>query len=316
MGVALVSAVCIALACCNGEAWLPALLDSLRAQTVRDFRVLWQDDGSTDGTVGLLERVTAQDGRFSPGCEQGKHLGAKGNFLSLMRQADAPYVALCDQDDVWHRDRLEAGLRALAGAEEAFGADTPLLAHSDCRLTDADGHVFAESFFRHQGWSADAVTLPQLLVQNNVTGCTVLMNRVLCRLCADHAVPERLFMHDWFIAQTAAAFGKILCLPEPLVDYRQHGGNAVGASGKGLLARGMEAFVHRGRVRGRISLCYRQAEALLDAYASLLPAAPEDCIRTFLRTEHLPKLSRLAALRRGGYQMQSRTARLGQMIFG
>ena len=103
--------VTVLLAAYNGEAYLPALLESLRAQTA-DFRVLWQDDGSSDRTAALLTAISGEDPRFRPGAEQGLHLGAAGSFLSLMRQDDAPYTALCDQDDLWQPDKLR---RCLAG---------------------------------------------------------------------------------------------------------------------------------------------------------------------------------------------------------
>ncbi len=99
MGDHLVSTL-ILLAVFNGEKYLPALLDSLRAQTNSDFSVLGQDDGSDDETPALLDELFRADPRFASGNESGRHFGAAGNFLSLIRQADADYVFLCDQDDI------------------------------------------------------------------------------------------------------------------------------------------------------------------------------------------------------------------------
>ena len=72
-------------------------------------------------------------------------------------------------------------------------------------------------------------------------GCTVLLNRPLAEL-AGRADPAAVEMHDWFLAQTAAAFGHIVFLPEALVSYRQHGGNAIGASRRSLPGRVAEAL--------------------------------------------------------------------------
>ena len=304
----------VALAAYNGAAYLPALLDSLRRQSDPDFTVLWQDDGSSDGTAELLRDVSDKDSRFVPGAEQGLRLGAKGNFLSLMRQLDTPLTALCDQDDVWHADWLAAGRAALEAAEDGTGA--PLLAHGDCRLIDASGQVLAPSFFRHQGWSPAAVSLAPLLVQNNVTGCTVTMNAALRRLVCAHADPGRIFMHDWFLAQTAAAFGRVVFIRGALVDYRQHSGNAIGASAGGMLTRAAGALRNRDRIRERMALNYRQAQVLLDAYGDGLPAEAAACVRAFLATQRMPKARRVLALRKGGYRMQSVPARVGQFLFG
>ena len=308
--------VSILLAAYNGEAFLPAQLASLRAQTCTAFRVLWQDDGSTDGSAALLEALSRQDSRFLPAARQGQHLGAIGNFLSLLAQDDAPCSALCDQDDCWHPDKLERGLAALQAAEARYGADTPLLVHHDCRVVDSDGRELHASFFRHQGWDAQATTLPRLLVQNNVTGCTCLMNAALRRLVVQHADAQQLFMHDWFIALTAAAFGQIVCLDTPLLDYRQHGNNVMGASPTGLLRRSVDALTAPKRARERIALTYRHTRMFRQAYGSALPSGAAAILDGYLATQRMPKLRRIHALRKGGYLMQSPVTRIGQILLG
>ncbi|MBQ8557076.1 MAG: glycosyltransferase family 2 protein [Clostridia bacterium] len=305
--------VSVLLAAFNGEAYLPAQLDSIRHQTLTDWRVLWQDDGSADGTAALLQH---QDACFVPGCEQGLHLGAIGNFLSLLRQDDAPYAALCDQDDLWHADRLSRCMAAMQEAERLYGPDTPLLVHSDCRVVDEAGQVLHASFFRHQGWDGNATSLPRLLVQNNVTGCTVLMNAPLRKLVTERARAEKLFMHDWFIALTAAAFGRIIFVDEALVDYRQHGANVVGASRTGLVQRGLAALRTPEKARARLALAYRHARMFRDTCASALPPEASAIVDAYLATERMPKVRRVLALRQGGYVMQSRVARMGQILLG
>jgi len=307
--------VSILLATYNGEKYLPQQLASLQAQTLHDFRILWQDDGSSDSSAALLRADAEADSRFRPGMQQGQHLGAAGNFISLMRQDDAPYSALCDQDDVWSQDKLMRCLQAMQEAEARFGTDTPLLVHHDCRVTDGDGAVLRNSFFRHQGWDPTANTLPRLLVQNNVTGCTCLMNAPLRRLVTEHARADQLFMHDWFIALTAAAFGYIVYVDEPLLDYRQHGRNVLGASRRGLLQRGLTALSAPAKARERIALTYRHTRMFRDAFSDRLPPEARAVIDVYLAVEDLPKLRRIRALRRDGYLMQSRITRLGQYLF-
>ena len=97
----------VLLAACNGSRHLPELLDSLAAQTDPDFTVVMQDDGSEDDTPFLLREYSGRDSRFVFGKEQGQHLGAAGNFISLIRQSDADYVLLCDQDDIWEPFKIE-----------------------------------------------------------------------------------------------------------------------------------------------------------------------------------------------------------------
>lgn len=313
MGLEVVKTIQVLLACYNGEKYLPQQLASLAAQDDPAFSVLMQDDGSADSTPGLLHQ---DDPRFHLAAENGRHLGAIGNFLSLMNQCTGDYAALCDQDDVWQPGKLSALRAAMEQAENRHGADTPILVHSDARLVDGEGRTLQESFFAHQGWDAGACTLPRLLVQNNVTGCTLMMNAALRRLVVSHAKAENLYMHDWFIALTAAAFGQIVFIPEPLVDYRQHGVNVMGASRQGLLCRGAKALGQWQKGRERMALTYAHTRAFQQAYAGLLPREAAGQVEAYLRTESMGKLRRVIAVQRGGYTMQSPMTRLGQVLLG
>ena len=306
----------VLLAAFNGSAHLPGLLESLRSQTDRDFYVLMQDDGSTDGTQKILSEAAAQDVRFLFGSEQGFHLGAAGNFLSLIRQADADCCLLCDQDDVWEPEKVCVLKQALLDLGEQYGNETPLLVHSDCSLIDEAGEMIGSSFFRHQGWDPAAVSLQQLLVQNNVTGCALIMNEPLRKLIAAHAKAKDLFMHDWFIALTAASFGRIAFVSRPLTQYRQHGENAIGASAKPLLVRGLTALRNGKDAKRRILLTYTHTKVFRKLYGDGLPEPARNIVEAYLATQHMRKIPRVLAVRRMGCVMQSPVTRLGQILFG
>ena len=306
----------ILLAAYNGSAFLPEQLESLRSQSDGDFTVLLQDDGSSDRTQELLEEIAREDPRFVPAAEPGRHWGACGNFLSLLRQTDADAVLLCDQDDRWEPEKVALLKSALLEASRQAGPETPLLVHSDACVIREDGSILYPSFFRHQGWDPAAVTLPRLLVQNNVTGCTLIMNRPLIDLVVRTARPETLFMHDWWIALTAAAFGKVIFLDRPLVRYRQHGTNSIGASASGQLSRGMKALGRRERAKQRIALTYTHSAAFLAQCGDLLPPEAASLIRAYLDTRSLPKIRRIRQVFRLGCTMQSPITRLGQFFFG
>ena len=315
MGDNLVSTA-VLLTAYNGSAHLPELLDSLLSQSDSDFSVIMQDDGSADDTPDLLSELAGRDSRFVFGSEQGRHLGAAGNFLSLIRQADTDWVLLCDQDDVWEPEKILTLKRAMSQLEEQYGSDVPLLIHSDCSLIDESGKKIGDSFFRHQGWDPGAVSLAQLLVQNNVTGCTLIMNKPLKRLIASHAKAKELFMHDWFIALTAASFGRIVFLDQPLTRYRQHGANVIGASSQPLLVRGLTALRDRRNIRRRILLTYTHTKVFRKLYGPELPAPARETIEAYLSTQRMKKLPRVLTVRRLGCVMQSPLTRLGQILFG
>lgn len=315
MGGDLVKTV-ILLTTYNGSKHLPSLLDSLQNQTETDFTVLVQDDGSEDETVSILTALCEKDSRFSFGSEQGRHLGPAGNFLSLVRQTDADYVLMCDQDDFWEADKIAVLKQAMKEAEAEYGANTPLLVHSDCSLISEDGDHIGDSFFRHQGWNPKAVTLPPLLVQNNVTGCTLIMNAPLRKLIAAHARAKDLFMHDWFVALTAASFGKIRFVNQPLTRYRQHEDNAIGASSKNLISRGFAALLKGQEAKRRILLTYTHTKVFNKLYDGQLPPEAQEIVSAYLATQNMRKFKRVLTVRRLGCVMQSPVTRLGQLLFG
>ena len=300
----------------NGSKHLPALLDSLLNQTDPDFSVILQDDGSDDNTISLLSEICEKDPRFSFGIEQGQHFGAAGNFISLIRQTDAEYTFLCDQDDLWEKDKIAVLKKAMNEMEAENGAGVPLLVHSDCSLISEQGVPVSDSFFRHQGWDPKAVTLPPLLVQNNVTGCTLIMNASLRRLIASHGQAKDLFMHDWFIALTAASFGKIRFVDQPLTRYRQHGDNTIGASSKKLIVRGFAALNKRQDAKRRILLTYTHTRVFNKLYEGQFPPEAQKIISAYLATQHMPKIKRVLTVRRLGCVMQSPVTRIGQLLFG
>ena len=306
----------VLLAAYNGSKYLPALLDSLRNQTDPDFFVIMQDDGSTDNTPEVLRSAAEQDIRFVFGSEQGQHLGAAGNFISLIRQARADRILLSDQDDLWEPDKIACLKQAMQEQENRFGAETPLLVHSDCSLINEAGDVIGESLFRHQGWDPAAVTLQQLLVQNNVTGCTLIMNEPLRRLVADHARAKELFMHDWFIALTAASFGRIAVVDRPLTRYRQHTGNQIGASARSLPGRALAALKNRDEAKRRILLTYTHTKVFRKLYGDELPPKAAQITEAYLATRQMRKIPRVLAVRRMGCVMQSSVTRMGQIFFG
>ncbi|MGE0192600.1 MAG: glycosyltransferase family 2 protein [Planctomycetota bacterium] len=89
----------------DGAAWLDACLDSLSAQTLEDHEVVVHDDGSTDGTAGILARRAASDARLR--VEQGGPQGIVPALNEAARRAAAPLLVRMDADDVAHPERLE-----------------------------------------------------------------------------------------------------------------------------------------------------------------------------------------------------------------
>lgn len=220
----------------NGQRFLSAQIESILNQRNVITHLLCRDDGSSDGSSGLLhefrlrwpDRITVIDDELG-------NLGASGNFSRLMQLAlelaptgfgRADYMALSDQDDIWHPDKLEVGLAAIRSLEQAHPG-APALVHSDLRVIKEDGQEIAPSMARYQGLRTDLSSLAAQLLSNTLTGCTSLMNRALLEKALP--VPPEAIMHDWWLSLVASALGSRRYLDQALIDYRQHASNAIGA---------------------------------------------------------------------------------------
>ena len=238
------SGVVIVLSAYNGARHIQEQIRSIQRQRYCDWVLLVRDDGSADATRALVEALGRDDGRIRVTASSGTNVGAVSSFGALFTEAaalDPRYVFLADQDDVWLEHKLDRQIEALALAEERLGPEVPVLVHSDLSVVDDQLRPIHRSFLRYQsGLDAPAgLTLRTLLAQNLVTGAATAMNRALLRV----ALPlPPVVMHDWWLAQCAAATGAVVTLPDALVLYRQHGGNVVGARGfLGLAARAVRS---------------------------------------------------------------------------
>lgn len=137
---------------------------------------------------------------------------------------DSPLIALSDQDDIWHPNRLAQGVAAVRTTGAA-------LVHSDARLVADDGTtVLHASMFAFEK-RHPAPGLRGLLYRNNITGMTCLMRlELVAQALPFPAQNGAHFYHDLWLGLIAEATGGgIHHLPEALVDYRQHANNAIGA---------------------------------------------------------------------------------------
>ena len=230
--------VTVLLCTYNGAAYVRAQLQSILDQTVQDLHVVVSDDGSTDETLSIVEAMAAaHPGRITILRQDPPTGSAQRHFLKLLveRAYDmADYIMLSDQDDVWLPDKVEKTLARMqadeAACRAAGEAHASILVHCDSRIVDRALREIAPSFVAYQKMTPSRCQLQQLLVQNNVVGGALMMNRALAERITE--IPAHCVMHDQWIALIASAFGHIDFVPESLYLYRQHGDNVLGA-GKG-----------------------------------------------------------------------------------
>lgn len=193
-------------------------IESLRAQTDTEWVCLISDDCSPPESFARIEAEIEGDPRFVLS-RSDQRLGFYLNFERALRMvpADAGLVALCDQDDRWHADKL-AVLRAALGDAQ--------LVYSDQRLVDADGRTLRDTLWA--GRANNHQSIVSLLVANTITGAASLFRREV----ADRALPfpaaPGFQFHDHWIGLVALASGRLAYVDRPLYDYVQHSGAVFG----------------------------------------------------------------------------------------
>lgn len=222
----------------NGARFLGVQWDSLLAQTRLPDEIVVRDDASTDATGAMLEDLAHRaQARGVPVrlARNPRNLGYVANFAAALADASGDVLFLCDQDDVWHADKLAT---LAGGFERRPGL---LLVCSDARRVDTGGAGLRRSLFEvlkisrgerrrmHAGRGFEV-----LLRRSLATGATVALRRTL--LADALPVPDG-WVHDEWLAIIAAALAGFDCVEQPLIDYRQHAGNQIGMPDRDLAAK-------------------------------------------------------------------------------
>ncbi|ETO98517.1 glycosyltransferase, group 2 family protein [Lachnoanaerobaculum sp. MSX33] len=266
----------ILLATYNGERFLPEQIESITSQSFKDYYILASDDNSSDCTFEILRSYESVLGEKIKVVQSNTH-SAKENFYNLLDMADAEYIALCDQDDFWESDKLEKSLKAIQRLEKRYGKEMPILVHSDLEIVDEnlnsqnkkmseltginEAIKYAKKESKYLYTISTEKSFSRYLVENNITGNTVIINKALLDI---YKRPEVSFMHDWWLGLIAFTFGKVGYLNECLVKYRQHESNELGANNP-LELRNIKRR-NKQRIRENYDCMFAQVEEFLRLY--------------------------------------------------
>jgi len=209
--------VSIVLATFNGEAFLAQLLDSVLAQTYPNIEIVAVDDGSTDTTINILNSYASTNGKIKVFANS-VNIGYIKNFQKACKLSSGEYIALCDQDDEWHIDKVKHMIETI-GEHPMVYCDSIVC---DEHLGDTGKRI--SSFVNCRS----RYSCLELSVFCRIYGNATLFKRSLF----EDADPfPDMIPHDWWLSYVATLHGGIKYLDEPLILYRQHSTNIFGAIG-------------------------------------------------------------------------------------
>ncbi len=240
----------------DGERFLPEMLASLAAQSALPAELIVGDDGSSDGTVAILEAFAREAPFPVTIVRQPRRLGASENFLSLVGLASSTFVAFADQDDIWLPTKLDRVDRA------ARRPGVSLVMHQ-ASLIDEAGRPLAGRF---PDIERSVIRRPMDIDPwFPAYGMAMAVDRAALESAASLGRPPSRDLdghpldHDEWAFFVGSAVGSIALLAEPLTSYRQHRGNYIGAPRLGLtdrIARGLLHDVESYRARQRLAESY------------------------------------------------------------
>ena len=170
----------------NGEQYLREQMDSLLAQTYPIAEIIVQDDGSSDGTMAILEQYAAANHIITILSNQGEH-GVNNNFFSAMSRVSSDFIAISDQDDIWEPDKIEKQIAAIGDK---------LLCTCRSKPFSMDGTAV------NYDPRTPNFELPRMLY-TSIAGHTMLINRRLLDMIPEQSKVGRLY-YDVFLADRVA----------------------------------------------------------------------------------------------------------------
>lgn len=310
--------VAILMATYNGEKYIEEQITSIISQTYENWILFIRDDDSQDGTINVIKKYQElYPGKIVLVDEINEHAGgAKKNFALLHEWVSSAYkfnyFMFCDQDDYWLPGKIEQAITRMKAEEEKCAR--PILIHTDLIVVDDKLDEIDKSYVHYRSINAGVKQLNRLLIQNNVTGCTMFWNKELNSLIGDMN-EDRIVMHDWWIALIASTLGDIIFIDTPQIMYRQHGNNVVGAT-KVLSFRFIKMRLKNlDHVKKTLRDPIMQAILLEEKLSNQLAPKHKKVVKEFCSLNKRNKVSRILCLIKNGFYKQGAIQIIGEIIF-
>jgi len=213
-------AVCMATYSPNPDLFARQI-ESLKAQTHRNWFCLISDDEATPQSLELIERTIGGDPRFKVSQSE-ERLGFYSNFERALGMVpdSAELIALADQDDRWESHKLSSLIAAVE-------PESAMLAYSDARVVTEDDSLIHSSYWS-LGRHNNHTNIASLIVANTITGAASIFKPEVLRFSLPFPHTPVNCFHDHWIGCVALALGEIVYVDEPLYDYVQHGEAVIG----------------------------------------------------------------------------------------
>lgn len=309
--------VAICMATYNGATYVKEQIESIEQQSYKNWVLFIRDDNSTDDTVYILNEKAKKNPEKIILIEDNDIQGgsSKRNFAGILKWVSQNYnfnyFMFSDQDDFWLPQKVEMSVNKIKKIEETYNG--PVLVHTDLKVVDRNLNEIGSSFIKYRALNPNVKDINHLLVQNNITGCTMCWNKKLNNIL--DISDDRVAMHDWWMALAASCFGRIEFISEPTILYRQHGNNVVGATNVNSLSFIIKRLTGSAHVKETLSMSMVQSKAFEDYYKNMLSDNQRAIVKKFSDLKTKGKIEKLKTILEYGYLKQGFVQIIGEMMF-
>lgn len=248
--------VAILMSYYNGDQFVEGQIESILKQQVNnDIKVdlFIRDDGSTSSDLSILKQYE-HEGKIK--LFQGENIGVKLSFYRLLELVTGyDFYFFSDQDDIWREDKLQIMIDELLSQPN----DIPIGVYSDLYVADKDAKPTGKLMKKGNDMVKPndyLSTKKNILRSYLVTGASFGINDSARKLGVE--LGEEFFretkMHDAALSLMLTAVGRLIYIDQPLVYYRQHGENLIGASSQKSMIKLVVSASHY--LDGRIDRMY------------------------------------------------------------
>lgn len=249
--------VAVLMSTYNGGKFIREQLDSILSQKNVNMTLYIRDDGSSDDTVEIIREYMKSNASIHF-MNDNKNLRPGASFMKLLmsvvrKEEKYDFYAFADQDDIWLEDKLSAAAVKIGETEK------PVLYCSNQYIYKSGKN---EGIRFHEN---PDLTVVGHITNNEIYGCTMVMNYALVKLLSDIKMPTKKYLdlrcHDSWVLHVAMIAGEVVYDENAYILYRIHENNTIGIVNRSLGER-MKRFF-KGVTKNNRQEC---AEMLLDNF--------------------------------------------------
>jgi len=306
--------VAVLIATYNGEKYFKEQVESVLNQTYKNIVIYIRDDDSTDNTKKIInEYVKKYPDKIIQVKDNKIAKGACKNFMYLLEYVynlnKYDIFMFCDQDDVWLENKI--GI-TVSEYNKVKNKNEPILIHTDLNVVNEELNLIDKSFFKYSNLNSNYNKINNYLIQNNITGCTILINKSLVDLIKFDI--KDICMHDWYFALLASTFGNVIFINKPTIKYRQHANNVIGAKKANGIKRIYNMIMKKHIVKENLSKVFIQAESFKNNHYASLDEEKKKIIDEFVKLNKVNKIEKIKIIVRNRFYKQGIVRVIGEFI--